>query len=129
MTMCTPGVKEVHKDRILVSRESARQLEHPLRALLAGESATGTASVPKSVVVDCAGVEGVAPSFLDELLTVLESIIIVAETNGCGRSLIVANPPTRVSLKFEAVARRHGLSVRPLPDGSWHLAGARRSRV
>ena len=47
--------------------------------------------------------------------------LIGAETGGREQCLIVANPPTRLSLKFEAVARGHGMSVRALPDGSWLL--------
>jgi hypothetical protein len=66
----------------------------------------------------------VAPSFLDELLTILESLVR-SQASGQEVELIVANPPTRLSLKFEAIARGHGMSIQGLPDGSWRLAGTR----
>ncbi len=80
------------------------------------ENPSGTTSI----AVDFEGIEGIAPSFLDELLSIFESLI-GEETGGREPCLIVANPPTRLSLKFEAVARGHGMSVRALPDGSWLL--------
>ena len=75
------------------------------------------------MAVDFAGIEGIAPSFLDELLSIFESIIGV-ESGARARSLVVLNPPNRLSLKFEAIARGHGMSVRANPDGSWLLTDA-----
>ena len=121
--MHTLRVNDVLKDRILVSRESARLLENALSVMMAGAATSGEACGTMLVAIDFEGVEGIAPSFLDELLSVFESLI-GAENRGVGRSLIVANPPTRLSLKFEAVARGHRLSVRALPDGSWSLTDA-----
>ena len=118
--MRTIRVNDVLEDRILISRESARLLEDALRAIMQSGSTPEHASAITPVVVDFQGVEGIAPSFLDELLSVFESLV-AAETNGDEPYLIVANPPTRLSLKFEAVARGHGMSVRALPDGSWVL--------
>jgi len=118
--MRTFRVNDVLKDRILVSRESARLLEAPLSAMMVSARMPGNASGTTPVAVDFQGVEGIAPSFLDELLSIFESLI-GAETNDEERCLIVANPPTRLSLKFEAIARGHGMSVRALPDGSWFL--------
>jgi hypothetical protein len=71
-------------------------------------------------IIDFEGVAGIAPSFLDELILIFESLI-EGEVPGRERCLTVANPPTRLSLKFEAVARGHGMSVQALPDGSWLL--------
>lgn len=122
--MCALRVNDFLKDKILVSRESAHLLEDALRAMMAAVRAPGNPSGTTSMSVDFEGVEGIAPSFLDELLSIFESII-GSENNDCGRSLIVANPPTRLSLKFQAVARGHGMSVRALPDGSWLLTDSR----
>ncbi|MCI0629773.1 MAG: STAS-like domain-containing protein [Phycisphaerales bacterium] len=74
----------------------------------------------KDVVIDFEGVSGVAPSFVDELVTSFQTIAAV-ERHGRSSVLIVAHPPTRLSLKFEAIARGHGMSVRSLDDGSWVL--------
>ena len=118
--MPTLRANEILKDKILVSRESAHLLEDALNAMMAAARTSGNLSTT-SIVVDFEGIEGIAPSFLDELLSIFESIL------GSGaspreRRLVVANPPTRLSLKFEAIARGHGMSVRALPDGSWLLA-------
>jgi len=126
--MRTLRVNDVLKDRILVSRESARLLEDALRAMWVGATNSGEAPGVAPLTVDFDGIEGVAPSFLDELLSVFESVI-GTESNGDQRRLIVANPPTRLSLKFEAIARGHGMSVRAGPDGSWFLTDARDSRA
>ena len=117
-------VNDVLKDKILVSRESAHLLEDALSAMMAAARTPGNPSGTTSVAVDFEAIEGIAPSFLDELLSIFESII-GSETNARKRCLVVVNPPTRLSLKFEAVARGHGMSVRALPDGSWLLTDSR----
>jgi len=117
-------VNDVLRDRILVSRESAHLLEDAINTMMGAERPSGDSSDTTSIAVDFEGIEGIAPSFLDELLSIFESII-GSEPAGLERSLVVANPPTRLSLKFEAVARGHGMSVRALTDGSWLLTVAR----
>ncbi len=121
--MRTLRVHDILKDKILVSRESARLLEDALKTIRVNAVTPGEARDTTPVSVDFEGVEGVAPSFLDELLSVFESVL-GAEPGGREQGLIVANPPTRLSLKFEAIARGHGMSVRALPDGSWLLTDA-----
>ncbi len=122
--MCTLRVNDILKDRILVSRESAHLLEGALNAMMAPATTPGDTSGRTSMTVDFEGIEGIAPSFLDELLSIFESII-GSGTSGLERCLVVANPPTRLSLKFEAIARGHGMSVRAHPDGSWLLTDTR----
>ena len=118
--MCTLRVNDVLKDRILVTRESARLLQEAMSAMIAAAGTSGNPSGEASLGIDFEGVEGMAPSFLDELLSVFESLL--GERGNVGkRCLIVANPPTRLSLKFEAIARGHGMSVRTTPNGSWLL--------
>ncbi len=125
--MRTLRANDILKDKILVSRESAHLLEDALRAMMADAGTDGNAADGISIAVDFDGVAGIAPSFLDELLSVFESLI-GAETGAHERCLVVVNPPTRLSLKFEAVARGHGMSVRALPDGSWCLQNAQDTR-
>ncbi len=126
--MRTLRVNDVLKDKILVSRESAHLLEDAMNAMMAAAKTPGDPSDTTSIAVDFEGIEGIAPSFLDELLSIFDSII-GPETSGLERCLVVANPPTRLSLKFEAIARGHGMSVRALPDGSWLLTGTRNTSV
>jgi hypothetical protein len=121
MTTSVLRVRDVLKERILVSRESAHRLENALRTILA-RPAPKSASRARSLTIDFTEVAGVAPSFLDELLTILESLVR-SRINGQEVELIVANPPTRLSLKFEAIAHGHGMSIQGLPDGSWRLSG------
>ncbi|MCH7817460.1 MAG: STAS-like domain-containing protein [Proteobacteria bacterium] len=120
--MKTLQVSKVLKDKILVSRESAHLLEDAISALVEPATVADSPSQPTRIAIDFSGVEGVAPSFLDELLSIFESLI-GAETNGNQLCLVIANPPTRLSLKFEAIARGHGMSVRAQPDGSWLMVG------
>ena len=119
--MKTLQVNRFLKDKILVSRESAHLLEDAIRELTDSVAATETPSKPTPIAIDFAGVEGVAPSFLDELLSIFESLV-GAPANDNELCLIIANPPARLSLKFEAIARGHGMSVRAQPDGSWLMA-------
>jgi hypothetical protein len=125
MTRRVLRVGDVLEDRILVSRESARRLENALGALMTSAPSPGSAGEERQLVVDFDGVAGIAPSFLDELLSIFDSLVASGAKNG--RCFIVANPPTRLSAKFEAIARGHGMSVELLPDGSWRLAAVRGS--
>jgi|GEM_PF-2266511 len=120
MTMCTVQVNKILKDKILVSRESAHLLEGAMMAMIAAARTPEKPSGTTSVAVDFEGVEGIAPSFLDELISVFESVLGSVDRE-LDRRLLVANPPTRLSLKFEAIARGHGMSARALTDGSWVL--------
>jgi len=124
ITMCTLRVNEVLKERILISREAAHLLEEALSTMIAAARTTGQPSPTASMAVDFEGIEGIAPSFLDELLLIFESII-ASDTSDLQQCLVVANPPTRLSLKSEAVARGHGMSARIQPDGSWRLSNTR----
>jgi hypothetical protein len=104
-----------------VSRESARPIVEAIReAIRAAEDSDEGETM---VVVDFEGIAGIAPSFMDELLSAFD-------LNGRSRgafsgSVIVANPPTRLSLKFEAIARAREMSISLRPDGSWLLVGKR----
>jgi hypothetical protein len=126
--MSTLRVSDILKDKVLISREAARLLEQPLRASVTDARSLKSAGDTISATVDFAGIEGIAPSFLDELLSIFESFVGTG-TSGGQRSLMVGNPPTRLSLKFEAVARGHGMSIRAMPDGSWLLTGAKADDV
>ncbi len=124
MIMAALQVNKLLEDRILVTREAARLLEGALRSIMSGGKPTETDAAPAMVTIDFNGVEGIAPSFLDELLTVFEGLLAPEPGSG-GRSIVVANPPNRLSSKFEAIARGHGMSIRALDDGSWLLSESR----
>jgi hypothetical protein len=107
-------VRDVLRDKILVSRESAHLLARPLRQAISDRRGDHGAA-DTAVTVDFEGVEGMAPAFLDEFLAVLES------TLGGSAKICFVSQPTRLSLKFEAVARSRGLRVVQEHDGSWLL--------
>lgn len=120
--MTTLKIQDVLPDRILIGRDSARLLSSELSAALARQDESETGSLC-SLTLDFAGVEGVAPSFMDELLRVLEECV---RERGSERvhCLIIANPPMRLSLKFSAIARSHAMSIEAMSDGSWVLNAA-----
>lgn len=120
MNMPTLHVHTVLPDRILVSRESAHLLDGAIKQMLSetGDQDTAGDVAASAITVDFEGVEGIAPSFLDELLSIIEGLVTERVDGRDGR-LIVANPPTRLSSKFQAVARGHAMSIRALPEGSW----------
>ncbi len=118
MSTHTLKVRDFLDDHILVGRESARRLEGAIRAALElNPPHNGELS---KFVVDFEGIQGIAPSFLDEMFLILDAVL-AQETVKSERSIALANPPTRLSLKFEAVARGHGLSIAEQSDGSWLL--------
>lgn len=108
---------------MLVGRESAHLLKDALGAMMASGEGSENSPALTPVTVDFQGIGGIAPSFLDELISVFESFVGTGPAGG-RRGLIIASPPTRLSLKFEAVARGHGMVARALPDGSWLLTDA-----
>jgi STAS-like domain of unknown function (DUF4325) len=105
-------IRDVLRERILVSRESARLLAAPLRQVIDEETPRGP-QARREVTVDFEGVEGMAPTFLDEFLGVLESTV------GVGSRILFVAQPARLSLKFEAVARSRGLQVTQENGGRW----------
>lgn len=115
-------VRDHLTDAILVSRESARLLQTRLEAAIR-EATAGDQQATADATVDFAGVRGMAPSFVDELVTIFESVLQTVGGRQTGR-LIIANPPTRLSSKFEAIARGHQMTIRVLPDNSWLLCDA-----
>lgn len=113
MTVPTLKVHDHLGDRILVSRNAARLLVEPLRGTTDLSAASGCGD--RTVTVDFAGVDGMAPSFLDELVGVMQA------TLGPSVRIRFVNQPARMSLKFQAVARGRGLKVSELTPGEWRF--------
>ena len=100
--------------RVLVTRSSARALAPDLAdALSEGDG---------EVTLDFAGVDGLTPSFLDEILSVLEESALAL---GRGQLRVeVTNSPTQLSSKFAAVGRAHGLVTDEPTTGTWIISGS-----
>lgn len=104
--MTTLPILQLVGQPILVSRSSARALEPELeRALRDGNGGAR---------LDFAGVMGVTPSFLDEILSVISRFKSV---NQGQVQVEVIHPPTRLSSKFSAVGRGHQLAIRESGNG------------
>ena len=98
------------RKRALITRGSAQKIGEALVA----------ASDQSPLLVDFAGIDAVTPSFVDELLAVVESIL--KERGQAEASAVFLNPPTRLSEKFAAVGRAHSLDVIEGDDGSWTIS-------
>ncbi len=99
---------ELTGKKVLVTRESARSLASALSDALA--SADG------DVTLDFSGIEGITPSFVDEILSLLEAL--EREEHKSVRVVFV-NPPTRLSAKFAALASSHGTAISEPQQGVW----------
>ena len=93
--------------RILMTRHSARSIQpFVAEALNEGHG---------KIALDLSGVDSLTPSFMDELLLIIEEIREPA--NQAHPALTVRNPPTELTAKFEAVGRGHGLVVESTEEG------------
>ncbi len=95
------NVRNVINVSIGVSRESARLLAD---ALPPSNVSAGLFEL------DFQGVEGMAPSFLDELFWVLD-----AASNGSRWQAVFVNLSTEFSSKFQAIARSRNVEVKSEP--------------
>lgn len=109
------GVHNILKRPVLISREAARTLQAPLATAV-----TANGSSAAGVVLDFAGISGVAPSFVDEMIKILEELLAPGPAKPPLR-LTITNVPMRLSSKFSAIARGHSLSIEASPDGSWEF--------
>ena len=106
------AVLELLGNRALVTRESARRLRPAITDSLARE--TG------EVVLDFSGILGVTPSFVDELLQVIQDGL--GESGLSELRVTAKNPPTRLSLKLVAIAKGRGAELRETEAGAWTVA-------
>ena len=101
--------------RVLVTRSSARKLAPYLADALVGGGG--------EVTLDFAGIDGLTPSFLDEILLVLEESVLAS--GGSRLRVEVLNSPTQLSSKFAAVGRGHGLVAKESESGTWIISSDR----
>lgn len=103
------GVFELLGSRALVTRESARRLHAAIANSLTRE--TG------EVVLNFSGILGITPSFVDELLQVIQDGLKGSRISELRVTL--KNPPTRLSLKFMALAKGHGAQLTEAEANTW----------
>ena len=72
------------------------------------------------VTLDFSEIDGLTPSFFDEMLRIIEESIPSETLNQF--NVTMKNPPTQLSSKFVAVGKGHGLDITELDNGSWVIA-------
>lgn len=100
---------KIFNKRVLVTRQSARSIASDIENALSGGAG--------KIVLDFTDVAGVTPSFMDETLSVIEER--AKAQNGAALSIIVENSPTKLSSKFAAIGRAHGLDMREGDGATW----------
>ncbi|NOT00281.1 MAG: hypothetical protein HOP29_06595 [Phycisphaerales bacterium] len=113
-------IRELLADPVLISRDSARSIGIRLGELLRDAAANGTVRGSVGAVVDFDGVATCAPSCADEFVFVFKELV-GAGVNAGIPSLVIMNPPTRLSNMLRAIGRGQGMTVEEQPDGSWLL--------
>lgn len=103
-------IQKIIEGPMLITRARARKLQ-PSLDVVASEDAR--------ISLDFDGIAGMAPSFFDELLRAIDEI---SEPSQEQPTLIIHNPPTQASSKFQAVARSHSRMIQVNEDGDWLLA-------
>ena len=111
--MTTLKIHDLLPKRALVTRGSAR----PIRQALASTDM----SVANEIVLDFSGIDAMTPSFVDEILAMLDKSFRRAKRDQF--RLLLLNPPTRLSSKFSAVARGRGLHISESEGGAWTVTG------
>lgn len=100
--------------RVLVARGTAREIAAAIE--------DGLGEAGSAIELDFEGIEAVTPSFVDEVLGVIQAILD-RKNLGLDR-ILVSHPPTRLSSKFEAVGRGRNLLVTEQDDGAWVITPA-----
>ncbi len=111
------ALHDVIKNRVLVTRKSARAIAPMI------EAAIRDAGGP--LKLDFTHVDGVTPSFLDELLSVVDELF--ARANVYAFRVEILNPPTALSAKFAAIGRGRDLTLAET-DGGWIIERQGRTR-
>ena len=107
--MNTIELYKIFNKRVLVTRQSARSIASDIENALGGGAG--------KIVLDFTDVAGVTPSFMDETLSVIEER--AKAQNGAALSIIIENSPTKLSSKFAAIGRAHGLDMREVDGATW----------
>lgn len=108
--MGTIRLYDLLRRRALITRESAATLRQTLASAVEADG---------ELVVDFAEVDAVTPSFIDELLALIEDAARQAGRPGL-RALFL-NAPTRLSAKFLAIGKGHGTRMVETGTNSWEI--------
>ncbi len=106
------SVKIAHllKRKILVTRESAAILRKQIESAIRAES---------EVILDFEGIEAVTPSFVDEILGMIDDARTAAVQNRARATF--RHTPTTLSEKFLAIGRRHSARISQSNADTWEI--------
>ncbi len=107
--MSTVRVYDLMQRRVLVTRESA----HTIRGALI----SGATHEDGEIVLDFSGVEAITPSFIDEVLAIIDDVARQAFHSALHVKFV--NAPTKLSEKFAAVGRNHRARITESGPGDW----------
>ena len=114
--MSSLALNDLIKNRVLVTRESARRLAPAIEG--------ATDNVHHRLTLDFSHIDGMTPSFLDELLAVIEEVF--ARRGAESFRVEMLNPPTALSSKFAAIGRGRELTLVE-SSGAWTIDRQRRA--
>lgn len=108
--MSTIEVYQFLQRKVLVTRESASAVREAIDASI---KATG------EVTLDFSGIDAVTPSFVDEILAMIDD----ARASSSRREVrvIFAHAPTPLSAKFLAIGKRHGATMSQSGSDAWEI--------
>ena len=99
------------KRPMLVTRQAARSIAPDIGdALAEGQG---------EIILDFFDVKGVSPSFLSETLAVVEDC--AEKIGGAGFRVVIENSPTKLSSKFVALGRGHGVNIHESDEKTWTI--------
>ena len=107
--MMAVKIHDLVQKQVLVSRDTARAIQPQLVAAVVdglGE-----------LVLDLSDIDGLTPSFFDETLSIIGEALPAGSESRF--RLTIMNPPTRLSNKFKAVGRVHGLTAEERDGVGW----------
>jgi hypothetical protein len=108
--MHTIEVFQFLQRRILVTRASASAVRDAIDSSIKSDG---------EVTLDFTGIDAVTPSFVDELLAMIND----ARASSPQRKarVVFAHAPTELSAKFLAIGKRHGATMSQLSSDAWEI--------
>ena len=113
MSMRTIEVYQLLQRKILVTRESASAVREAIESSISAEG---------EVALDFSGIDAVTPSFVDEILGMIDD----ARASSSRREVrvVFSHAPTPLSAKYLAIGKRHGATMSQLSSDAWEIKNA-----
>lgn len=111
--MRTIEVFQLLQRKILVTRESASAVHDAIESSISEEG---------EVTLDFSGIDAVTPSFVDEILGMIDD----ARASSSRREVhaVFSHAPTPLSAKYLAIGKRHGATMSQSSSDAWVIKNA-----